>query len=198
MHDAKDNLWKELRKAFNNIPNVSIFNLIVRLKESQIQHLMSLNKTNAAESYTRTSAHSTNAREKLSTFELKLMKTKAELLGIVAKFLAAHHECQMLDDRFTYTYLKFVKQFEVKFSNFHTETEDQREYVDEKMSNFIVQLNVHYFRKTRRDFLTQQIQFYKAHLEKDARQLEDHEVNFKIHEHFPFYLRISLRVSFKF
>ncbi|XP_017472394.1 PREDICTED: uncharacterized protein LOC108363517 [Rhagoletis zephyria] len=173
VQEAKDALWVKMRKTFSNIPNFIFFNIIMRLKDEQLQYLLSLmNKSNNEESITH-SISGVGSKEPLSSFEIKLMQTKADLLGMVVKFLSARKELITLEERFTDAYDPFVDELQKKVNLFNANADDN---VNEIISDYLVQYNLRNFSKSQNDFIAQQIEQCKADIDYGAKQLENHEV----------------------
>ncbi|XP_011196507.1 augmin complex subunit dgt5 isoform X2 [Zeugodacus cucurbitae] len=173
VQEAKDLLWVKMRAIFSNMPNFIFFNVIMRLKEEQLQYVMSLiNKSNLEDS----SSHSVSgigSKDPLSPFDIKLLQTKADLLGIVVKYLSARKERIMLEERFPDAYGPFVDELEKKVNLFNANTDEN---INETISEYLVQYNLRNFSKSQNDFITQQIEQCKADIDYGARQLENHEV----------------------
>ncbi|XP_064548033.1 augmin complex subunit dgt5 [Drosophila montana] len=175
--EAKLRLWSQMRDIFANTPNVLLFNAIMRLKEEQLQHVMQLNKSNYTLDATGSVALS---KPPLDNFHVKLLKTKAELLGLVAKHLCAQNEVAQLEERFAAAYGTFVDELQRKVNNFNGITsssgDDDDETSEEIISDFILQYNMRNFNRARNDYLTEQIEQLRQELEAGAKQLESHEL----------------------
>ncbi|XP_030560120.1 augmin complex subunit dgt5 [Drosophila novamexicana] len=176
--EAKLRLWSQMRDIFANTPNVLLFNAIMRLKEEQLQHVMQLNKSNHTLDATGSVALS---KPPLDNFHVKLLKTKAELLGLVAKHLCAQNEVAQLEERFAAAYGTFVDELQRKVNNFNgiTSSADDGDHDDaseEIISDFILQYNMRNFNRARNDYLTEQIEQLRLELEAGAKQLENHEL----------------------
>ncbi|XP_013097699.2 augmin complex subunit dgt5 [Stomoxys calcitrans] len=170
LQEAKTKLWSNVRQIFSNIPNFLIFNTILRLKEEQLQHIMSLNKTTTNDSHL--AAH--GSVEPLSNFEIHFMKTQANLLGIIGKYLAACQERKNLELEFPKTYEDFEDKLleKVKIFNADLDTEQSEEI----MRNYVVEYNFLNFIKGENEYLVQQIEALKAEIESSQKYLENHEV----------------------
>ncbi|XP_014099947.1 augmin complex subunit dgt5 [Bactrocera oleae] len=173
IQEAKDVLWVKMRATFSSMPNFIFFNVIMRLKEEQLQYVMSLiNKSNIEDS-TSHSLSGVGSKDPLSSFDIKLLQTKADLLGIVVKYLSARKERIMLEERFSDAYGPFVDELEKKVNLFNANT---NENINETISDYLVQYNLRNFSKSQNDFIAQQIEQCKADIDYGARQLENHEV----------------------
>lgn len=171
LQEAKANIWSNMRRIFSNIPNFLIFNTITRLKEEQLQHIMSLNKTINNDSH-----HATNnSREPLSNFEINFMKTKSSFLGIVGKYLTASQERKNLELDFSKTYEDFEDKLLEKVNIFNADIDS--EHSEDIMRNYVVEYNFLNFTKGENEFLTQQIEILKADIENSQKYLENHEVS---------------------
>lgn len=145
----------------------------MRLKEEQLQYVMSLiNKSNLDDSLSHSSS-GVGSKEPLSSFDIKLLQTKADLLGIVVKYLSARKERIMLEERFSDAYGPFVDDLEKKVNLFNANTNGN---INETISDYLVQYNLRNFSKSQNDFVAQQIEQCKADIDYGARQLENHEV----------------------
>ncbi|TMW39516.1 hypothetical protein DOY81_015404, partial [Sarcophaga bullata] len=172
LQEAKNNLWSNMRQIFSNIPNFLIFNTIMRLKEDQLQHVMSLNKTNITnDSHMTTSTHS---REPLTNFEINLMKTKSYFLSLVGKYLSACQERKRLEEQYVQAFNEFEDKLldKVKIFNADTDTE-QNEAI---MRNYVMEYYSLHFNKGENEFIAQQIEMIKAEIENTTKHLENHEV----------------------
>ncbi|XP_030385284.1 augmin complex subunit dgt5 [Scaptodrosophila lebanonensis] len=171
--DTKERLWAQMRTIFSNTPNFLVFNAILKLKEEQLQHIMELNKT-----YNNADPHSTSnaayVRPPLDNFEVKLLRTKADLLGLVAKYVGAQNEVVQLEERFAKTYSIFINELQKKVNNCNAITDD--ETTEDIISDFIVQYNMRNFNRARNEHLTQQIEELRLELESNAKILENHEI----------------------
>lgn len=170
LQEAKANLWSNMRRIFSNIPNFLIFNTITRLKEEQLQHIMSLNKTINNDSHA-----ANNSREPLSNFEINFMKTKSSFLGIVGKYLTASQERKNLELDFSKTYEDFEDKLLEKVNIFNADIDS--EHSEDIMRNYVVEYNFLNFTKGENEFLTQQIEILKADIENSQKYLENHEVS---------------------
>ena len=172
LQEAKNNLWSKMRQIFSNIPNFLIFNTVMRLKEDQLQHVMSLNKTNITNDSHMT--NSINSREPLTNFEINLMKTKSYFLSLVGKYLSACQERKRLEERYVQAFNEFEDKLldKVKIFNADTETE-QNEAI---MRNYVMEYYSLHFNKGENEFIAQQIEMIKAEIENTTKHLENHEV----------------------
>ncbi|XP_055918800.1 augmin complex subunit dgt5 [Eupeodes corollae] len=162
VQEAKDDMWRKMRKLFANIPNFLIFNSILKVKEEQLQNIMTLNKIPKVP-----------FKENLSAFDVKLLKAKASLLGMAANYMSARQESHSLNQRFSAAYTQFVEAVQCKVNLFNIDTGED---VDDIISNYIVQYNTRVFNKGRNDYITGQIELSKAQIESGTKQLEDHEI----------------------
>ncbi|XP_055838132.1 augmin complex subunit dgt5-like [Episyrphus balteatus] len=162
VQEAKDDMWRKMRKLFTNIPNFLIFNSILKVKEEQLQNIMTLNKTPKIP-----------FKENLSAFDLKLLKAKASILGMAANYMSARQESHSLNQRFSLAYTQFVEAVQCKVNLFNIETDDD---IDDIISNYIVQYNTRVFNKGQNDYILAQIELCKAQIECGTKQLEDHEI----------------------
>lgn len=170
--EAKPHLWSQMRQIFANTPNMLLFNAIMKSKDEQLQHIMELNKKTR-------SAEGNVARSKppLDNFEVKLLKTKADLLGLVAKYVSAKNEVAQLEERFALVYSTFMDELQTKVNNFNgINTVEDNEATEEIISDFIIQLNLRNFNQARNDFLTDQIEQLRVEREANAKYLENHEM----------------------
>ncbi|XP_067630740.1 augmin complex subunit dgt5 [Eurosta solidaginis] len=176
VQEAKDALWAKMRTIFSNIPNFIFFNVIMRLKDEQLQYIMSLinkSNTNDSSSTHSISVMSSSTKEPLTPFEIKLLQTKADLLGMVVKYLSARKERIMLDQNFSDAYNPFVNELSRKVNLFNANADEN---IHEIISNYLIQYNQRNFTKSENDYITQQIEQCKGDIEYSARQLENHEV----------------------
>ncbi|XP_054740347.1 augmin complex subunit dgt5 isoform X1 [Anastrepha obliqua] len=173
VQQAKDALWSKMRSIFSNIPNFIFFNVIMRLKDEQLQYVMSLiNKSNHEESSTH-SVSGVGTKEPLSAFEIKLLQTKADLVGMVVKFLSVRKERIILEERFADAYGPFVDELQKKVNLFNA---NANENINEIISDYLVQYNLRNFSKSQNEFIAQQIDECKSDIDYGAKQLENHEV----------------------
>ncbi|EDW08268.1 augmin complex subunit dgt5 [Drosophila mojavensis] len=170
--EAKNQLWSQMRQIFANIPNVLLFNAIMRIKEEQLQQVMQLNKSSQ-----HIETISSLSKPMLNSFDIKLLKTKAELLGLVAKHLSAQNEVAQLEERFAAAYSTFLNELQRKVNNFNAiSTEEEEESSEEIISEFILQYNLRNFNHARNEYLSEQIEQLRLELEAGVRQLESHEL----------------------
>lgn len=162
VQEAKDEIWRKVRKLFSNIPNSLIFNSILKIKEQQLQNIMLLNNTPRIPS-----------KEQLSAFNLKLLKAKASLLGMAANYMSARQESYTLNERFSVAYTQFVEAVQCKVNLFSIEADED---IDDIISNYVVQYNTRVFNKSQNDYILGQIDLCKAQIDCSAKQLEDHEI----------------------
>ncbi|CAD7013877.1 unnamed protein product [Ceratitis capitata] len=173
IQEAKDALWTKMRAIFSNIPNYIFFNIIMRMKEEQLQHIMSLISKSSHEESSTHSLSGVGNKEPLSSFDMKLLQTKADLMGMVVKYLSARKEREVLEERFAEAYGPFVDELEKKVNLFNANT---NENINDTISDYLVQYNYRNFSKSQNDFIAQQIEQYKVDIDYGARQLENHEV----------------------
>ncbi|XP_075165668.1 dim gamma-tubulin 5 [Haematobia irritans] len=169
LQEAKSKIWSNMRQIFTNIPNFLIFNTILRLKEEQLQHIMSLNRTINNESNI-----ATNSREPLTNFEMNFMKTKASFLSIVGKYLVARQEHDNMKLDFPNTYDDFEEKLLEKVKIFNSDMETEQS--EEIMRNYVWEYNCFNFKKGENEYLTQQIEALKVDIEHSQKYLENHEV----------------------
>lgn len=170
--EAKYHLWSKMRQTFANIPNVLLFNAIMRIKEEQLQQVMQLNKSSQ-----NIETISSLSKPMLNSFDIKLLKTKAELMGLVAKYLTALNEVAQLEERFAAAYSTFMDELQRKVNNFNgISSDEQDESSEEIISEFILQYNLRNFNHARNEYLSEQIEQLRAELESGVRQLESHEL----------------------
>lgn len=171
LQDAKNNLWSNLRKTFANIPVFLIFNAIMRLKEDQLQYIMSLNKTSANND----SHLAGNNRDALTNFELNLMKTKSSFLSLVGKYLSACQERKRLEEQYIKAFIEFKDKLLEKVKIFNADTDSERN--ETIMRNYVIQYYSLNFSKGENEYLTQQIEMLKAEIDNSKKHLENHEVS---------------------
>ncbi|XP_017039227.1 augmin complex subunit dgt5 [Drosophila ficusphila] len=165
--DAKQRLWDEMRSTFADIPNALLFNVIMKIKEEQLQHIMHLNETRG---------NCTTAKPPLNNYEVKLLKTKADMLGMAAKFFGAQKELEQKEERFCQDYSVFVDKMQTKVYSFNGISLEDEESADELISDYLVQYNMRNFNRAQNDFLREQIELLRVELEAGAKQLENHDL----------------------
>ncbi|KAH8407460.1 hypothetical protein KR222_001470, partial [Zaprionus bogoriensis] len=170
--EAKPRLWAQMREIFANTPNVLLFNAIMRSKDEQLQHIMELNKKTRS-----TDANVARSRPPLDNFEVKLLKTKADLLGLVTKYVSAKNEVAQLEERFALVYSTFMDELQHKVNNFNgINSVEDNEAAEEIIGDFIIQLNLRNFNQARNDYLSEQIEQLRVEREANAKYLENHEM----------------------
>ncbi|KAI8128742.1 hypothetical protein FF38_09976 [Lucilia cuprina] len=170
LQEAKNNLWTKLRKILSNIPVFLIFNAIMRLKEEQLQYIMSLNKTATNESHL---ASATNNRESLTNFDLNLMKTKSKFLSRVGEYLSACQERKRLEEQYVKAFSEFEDKLLEKVKIFNADTDsEQNEAI---MRNYVIQYYSLNFTKGQNEYITQQIEMLKAEIENSNKHLDNHD-----------------------
>uniref|UniRef100_A0A1I8NYQ8 Uncharacterized protein n=1 Tax=Stomoxys calcitrans TaxID=35570 RepID=A0A1I8NYQ8_STOCA len=166
---AKTKLWSNVRQIFSNIPNFLIFNTLLRLKEEQLQHIMALNKTTHNENHLGGSS-----RNHLTSFEINFMKTKANLLSVIGKYLAAYQEHKNLEFKFSEAFEHFEDKLLEKVQIFNADLEMEQN--EETLRNYVVEYNFLNFIRGENEFLTKQIETLKAEIEHSQKYLDNHEV----------------------
>ncbi|KAH8369927.1 hypothetical protein KR093_001482 [Drosophila rubida] len=171
--EAKAQLWSQMRETFGNTPNVLIFNAIMKIKDKELQHVMNMNKKSTANQ----DGISKLSKPKLDNFDVKLLKTKADLFGLVAKYVSAQNEVSQLEERFALVYGTFVDELQKKVNNFNgiTSGEDD-EGSEDIISDFILHYNMRNFYQAQNDYLTEQIEKLRQDLVAGSKQLENHEM----------------------
>lgn len=164
-----------MRKMFTNIPVFLIFNAIMRLKEDQLQYIMSLNKTATNESHINNVA---NNRESLTNFELNLMKTKSSFLSLVGKYLSACQERKRLEEQYVKAFSEFEDKLLEKVKIFNADTDS--EHNEAIMRNYVIQYYSLNFTKGQNEYLQQQIEMLKAEIDNSNKHLDNHEVSWKL------------------
>ncbi|EDW02395.1 augmin complex subunit dgt5 isoform X2 [Drosophila grimshawi] len=174
--EAKQRLWSQMRQTFANTPNVLLFNAILKTKEEQLQHVMQLNKRTPTLDATNSVALS---KPPMSAFEVKLLKTRGDLLGLVSKYVSARDEVSQQEERFASIYDSFVDDLLKSVGNFNynncTDADDSNN-IEEIVSDFMMQYNKHNFNQARNDFLAEQIEQLRVEQEAGAKHLEQHEL----------------------
>ncbi|XP_037714627.1 augmin complex subunit dgt5 [Drosophila subpulchrella] len=165
--DAKQRLWDEMRSTFADIPNALLLNVIMKIKEEQLQHIMHLNETRGRK---------TTSKPPLNNFEVKLLKTKADMLGLAAKYFGAQKELEQKEERFCQDYSVFVDKLQTKVYNFNGISDGDEENADELISDYLVQYNMRNFNRAQNEFLREQIELLRLELDAGARQLENHDL----------------------
>ncbi|XP_034479494.1 augmin complex subunit dgt5 [Drosophila innubila] len=169
LEESKSRLWTEMRQIFVNTPNVMIFNAIMKIKDEQLQHMMMMNKSSL-------NVDRSNSVE-LSKFDVKLLKTQADLMGIVANYMCAQNEVKQLEESYVRIYGTFVDELQKKVNNFNgINSEEDEEKSEEIISDFILQYNMRNFYKARNEFFEEQIEKLHLEMETGAKQLENHEM----------------------
>lgn len=171
--EAKSRLWTKMRETFADTPWGLIFNAIIKSKDEQVHHIWELHRK------PRTDEGANVARSKpaLNNFEVKLLKTKAELLGLVAKYVNAKNEVAQLEERFASVYSSFMNELQSKVNNFNgINTAEDNEAAEEIISDFIIELNLRNFNQARNAFLSEQVEKFRMELEANAKNLENHEI----------------------
>ncbi|ALC41445.1 dgt5 [Drosophila busckii] len=172
--EAKMRLWSQMREIFVNTPNLLLFNAIMKIKEEQLQYIMQLNKITKEADGTVVRVKSKSA---LDNFDVKLLKTKADLLGIVARYAATQQEVSQLEERFAAVYGSFVDELQTKVNNFNGIcSDDDDEASEDIISEFILQYNMHNFKRARNEYLTEHIEQLRMDIEAGAKHLEQHEL----------------------
>ncbi|XP_016930138.3 augmin complex subunit dgt5 [Drosophila suzukii] len=165
--DAKQRLWDEMRSTFADIPNALLLNVIMKIKEEQLQHIMHLNKTRE---------NRTTTKPPLNNYEVKLLKTKADMLGLAAKYFGAQKELEQKEERFCQDYTVFVDKLQTKVYNFNGISDGDEENADELIIDYLVQYNMRNFNRAQNEFLREQIELLRLELDAGARQLENHDL----------------------
>jgi len=165
--DAKQRLWDEMRSTFADIPNALLLNVIMKIKEEQLQHIMHLNKTRE---------NRTTTKPPLNNYEVKLLKTKADMLGLAAKYFGAQKELEQKEERFCQDYTVFVDKLQTKVYNFNGISDGDEENADELIIDYLVQYNMRNFNRDQNEFLREQIELLRLELDAGARQLENHDL----------------------
>ncbi|KAH8253516.1 hypothetical protein KR032_005893 [Drosophila birchii] len=169
LSEIKRQLWDEMRTIFADTPNSTLLNVIMKIKEEQLQHIMHLNEARD---------NPTMAKPPLNSYEVKLLKTKADMLGLASKSLAAHKELEVKEARFCQEYSDFVDELQQKVHSFNGidgESEDA-EAADELISDYLVQYNMRNFNRAQNDFLREQIEQLRQELDAGSSQLEGHDL----------------------
>ncbi|KAH8348588.1 hypothetical protein KR084_008826 [Drosophila pseudotakahashii] len=165
--EAKQRLWNEMRSNFADIPNALLLNVIMKMKEEQLQHIMHLNETRGK---------GTTAKPPLNNYEVKLLKTKADMLGLAAKYFGAQKELEQKEERFCQDYSVFVDKLQTKVYSFNGICLGDEDSADELISDYLVQYNMRNFNGAQNEFLREQIEQLRVELEAGARQLENHDL----------------------
>ncbi|XP_043644016.1 augmin complex subunit dgt5 [Drosophila teissieri] len=165
--DAKQRLWDEMRSTFADIPNALLLNVVMKIKEEQLQHIMKLNESKGK---------CTNAKPPLNNYEVKLLKTKADMLGLAAKYFGAQKELEQKEERFCQDYSVFVDKLQSKVYGFNGISLADEENADELISDYLVQYNMRNFNRAQNEFLREQIEQLRVELEAGAKQLENHDL----------------------
>ncbi|XP_060659220.1 augmin complex subunit dgt5 [Drosophila nasuta] len=167
--EAKTQLWSQMREIFGDTPNVLIFNVIMKMMDKQLEHVMNMNKKSIA--------NQDLSKPKLDNFDVKLLKTKGDLFGMAAKYVNARNEVAQLEERFAQVYGIFVDELQKKVNNFNGITSDEDDEGSEDIiSDFILQFNMRNFYQSQNEFLTEQIEKLRMDLVSGAKQLENHEM----------------------
>ncbi|EDV56304.1 augmin complex subunit dgt5 [Drosophila erecta] len=165
--DAKQHLWDEMRSTFADIPNALLLNVVMKIKEEQLQYIMKLNESKGK---------CTNAKPPLNNYEVKLLKTKADMIGLVAKYFGAQKELEQKEERFCQDYSVFVDKLQSKVYSFNGICLGDEENADELISDYLVQYNMCNFNRSQNEFLREQIEQLRLELEASAKQLENHDL----------------------
>ncbi|XP_017019786.1 augmin complex subunit dgt5 [Drosophila kikkawai] len=167
--EAKRQLWDEMRTIFADTPNSTLLNVIMKIKEEQLQHIMHLNEARD---------NPTMSKPPLNSYEVKLLKTKADMLGLAAKSLAAHKELEVKEARFCQEYSDFADELQQKVHSFNGIDGDsvEAEAADELISDYLVQYNMRNFNRAQNDFLREQIEQLRQELDAGSNQLESHDL----------------------
>ncbi|XP_033244988.1 augmin complex subunit dgt5 [Drosophila miranda] len=165
---AKERLWNEMRIIFSKTPNAPLFNVIMKIKEKQLQYIMQLSTANKG--------NTPKAKPLLTNYEVKLLKTKAEMLGLAARYLSADKELVKLEARFCQDYTPFVDELQKKVNSFNAIASTDVDSTDELISDFLVQFTMRTFNIARNDFLVEQIEQLRQELKAGAKQLENHDL----------------------
>ncbi|XP_017125148.1 augmin complex subunit dgt5 [Drosophila elegans] len=165
--EAKQRLWDDMRATFADTPNALLLNVIVKIKEEQLQHIMHLNQTRGT---------CTMAKTPLNNYEVKLLKTKADMLGLASKFFTAQRELEQKEERFCKEYSLFVDKLQTKVYSINGISLGDEEYADELISDYLVQYNMRNFNRAQNEFLREQIEQLRLELDASAKQLENHDL----------------------
>ncbi|KAH8271599.1 hypothetical protein KR018_010789, partial [Drosophila ironensis] len=165
--EAKERLWDQMRATFADTPNALLFNVIMKIKQEQLQNIIKLKET---------SGGSASAKPPLNNFEMKLLKTKADFLGLAAKSFGAQKELEQKEARFCQEYSLFVDELQKKVHSFNGIAEADTEAADELICDYIVQYNMRNFNSAQNDFLREQIEQLRSEVEAGGRQLENHDL----------------------
>lgn len=144
----------------------------MRLKEDQLQYIMTLNKSNTNESHT-TSVSSN--RDLLSNFEYNFMKAKTSFISLVVKYLSACQERKQLEKNYIKAFNQFEKKLLEKVKIFNADSDsEQNEAI---MRNYVIEYYSMNFTKGENEYLTQQIEILKSEIDNSKKHLENHEVS---------------------
>ncbi|XP_017069399.1 augmin complex subunit dgt5 [Drosophila eugracilis] len=165
--DAKQRLWNEMRTTFADIPNALLLNVIMKIKEEQLQNIMHLNETKNK---------CATSKPPLNNYEVKLLKTKADMLGLAAKFFGAQKELEKNEERFCRDYSVFVDKLQTKVYSFNGISLCDEENADELISDYLVQYNMRNFNRAQNEFLRDQIEQLRLELDAGAKHLENHDL----------------------
>ncbi|BFG05227.1 augmin complex subunit dgt5 [Drosophila madeirensis] len=165
---AKERLWNEMRSIFAQTPNAPLFNVIMKIKEEQLQYITQLSTANKG--------NTPKAKPLLTNYEVKLLKTKAEMLGLAAKYLSADKELVKLEARFCKEYTPFVDELQNKVNSFNPLSSADEDSTDELISDFLVQFTMRTFNMARNEYLVEQIEQLRLELKAGGKQLEDHDL----------------------
>ncbi|XP_022224635.2 augmin complex subunit dgt5 [Drosophila obscura] len=163
---AKERLWNEMRSIFAKTPNASLFNVIMKIKEEQLQHITQLSTANKG--------NTPKAKPLLTNYEAKLLQTKAEMLGLAANYLSADKELLKLEARFCQEYTPFVDELQKKVNSFNPSADVDS--TEELISDFLVQFTMRTFNMARNEYLGEQIEQLRLELKAGSKQLEDHDL----------------------
>ncbi|KAH8261204.1 hypothetical protein KR044_005115 [Drosophila immigrans] len=171
--EAKSQLWSQMRDIFGNTPNVLIFNAIMKIKDNQLERIMEMTKQSTANQ----AGLGHLSKPKLDNFDVTLLKTKADLFGLMAKYVRAKNEVAQLEERFASVYPTFVDELQKKVNNFNgINSAEDDEGSEDIISDFILQYNMSYFYQAQNEFLTEQNEKLRLELVTGAKQLENHEM----------------------
>ncbi|XP_017106209.2 augmin complex subunit dgt5 [Drosophila bipectinata] len=165
--ESKQKLWDQMRSIFGDTPNALLLNVIMKIKEEQLQNIIHLNES---------TGNSTSSKPPLNNFEVKLLKTKADLLGLAAKSISAQKELEQKESRFCQVYSAFVDELQKKVHTFNGISEEEEENADELIIDFMVQYNMRNFNRAQNEFLREQIEQLRSELEAGGRQLKNHDL----------------------
>ncbi|XP_016983880.1 augmin complex subunit dgt5 [Drosophila rhopaloa] len=167
LSEDKQRLWDDMRTTFADTPNALLLNVIIKSKEEQLQHIMHLNESRD---------NCNTAKSPLNNYEVKLLKTKADMLGLASKFLGAQKELEQKEERFCREYSLFVDKLQTKVYSFNGISLGDEENADELISDYLMHYNLRNFNRAQNEFLREQIEQLRVELETSAKQLENHDL----------------------